>query len=897
AELLAFFPQAEAHEWSDELRVAVRGALDRIDLTFDTTNGTRDYVAKLRDAGHELGQPSCPWSVWMSLSTAKATRRSDAIAAQVRAAATAYDRHPLFHADVRTYIEGVHALAGRTLAGFQTIKTERGLIDFQDMEQQTLRALDEPAIRARLDDELELLLVDEFQDTSPMQLAIFMKLAELARRGIVVGDVKQAIYGFRGCDPQLVFETLQALERGGSAIDVLDSSWRSRPALVHYTNAVFGQAFAGRIPPEQIDLVPERPERASEPAVLWWQVQGKNAGRARALANGIVELVRSGYRVVDPASGEPRAVRWADIAVLAATNGQVEEIAKALRAAQVPMKMTLTGLLTVPEVCLARACLRRLNDRSDTLATAEIIAMTECAEPETWLADRLRSLARGEDSYAWGTANHPIVRKLEALREETVAQSPVEVVARVLHYLGIRDVVTAWGPNAIKAMQRQRNLDAFLNLAVEYERHCDSQHAAATLTGFLFWLEHPHSPELDLQPVVTTGDAVHVLTYHKAKGLEWPVVVNAHLDFVWRSPLWDVRVAGPPRFDAHRPLAGRAIRFWPAVFCERRSGLPVLDRILASDAGIACAEQSDAENRRLAYVGLTRARDAIVLAVPSGSMNNGAWLHSFKGNYLLPASNTLQLPSGYEIPTAVAALDENTTVAATEAFTPRRLPARIPQVAMRENVRPSAAAPVAQAAVGEVVSLGERIPIRGEDITAIGTALHALIASELVNPGRDDRVEGARTLIEGHGMSAFLDAEAALLAADRFRDWIERRFAPRRVLCEYPVTHVLPDARVVRGWIDALVETDAGWIVIDHKSSPRPRSECREEALTHSGQLAAYRQALVAAGMQTVGGWIHFPVLGMLVEVGCTANSDEERASTDRDVTASISLEQAVVRD
>ena len=61
-----------------------------------------------------------------------------------------------------------------------------------------------------------------------------------------------------------------------------------------------------------------------------------------------------------------------------------------------------------------------------------------------------------------------------------------------------RAISTAWGPDAITATQRQRNLDAFLDLAVEYENHCASQHEAATLTGFLFWVENPTSPALDL---------------------------------------------------------------------------------------------------------------------------------------------------------------------------------------------------------------------------------------------------------------------------------------------------------------------------------------------------------------------------------------------------------------
>src|SRR5262249_41724968 len=152
-------------------------------------------------------------------------------------------------------------------------------------------------------------------------------------------------------------------------------------------------------------------------------------------------------------------------------------------------------------------------------------------------------------------------------RGRIATESPVEIVARVLNHVDIRGHVTAWGADAVKAAQRQRNLDAFLDLAVQYESHCAAQHDPASLTGFLFWIEHPVSPELDLQPVVTTGDAVHVLTYHGAKGLEWPVVVAADLHYRPKSRLWDARVESlHAGVDLADPLRDRFIRFWPYPF-------------------------------------------------------------------------------------------------------------------------------------------------------------------------------------------------------------------------------------------------------------------------------------------------------------------------------------------
>lgn len=869
-EFLAHFPRPEPSDWDEALFRAVQRALDEINLDEDTTAGTRDYYAWLKAAIYQLRRPPVPWSLWLSASKNSARKKSDAAAAPVRAAALAYDRHPEFHADIRLYIEECYRIAAGALARFQAIKTERGLIDFGDMEQKLLAALDEPAVRARLGQELELLLVDEFQDTNPMQLAIFMKLAGLAKRVIFVGDVKQAIYGFRGCDPELVRDTLEALVARGCEADVLEHSWRSRYSLVEYINSIFVRAFDGELDAQQVVLRAQRTDEVDEPAVLKWTLTARNArAQAAQVAGAIAELVRSGFTVVDPDSGTPRPVRWSDIAVLAARNDQVEEIAQALRTAHVPMKMTLSGLLHVPEIALAKAALRRLNDPADTLATAEIISMSSGREPEVWLADRLRWLEHGGDRHAWGRDAHPVLAKLETLREQIGTQSPVEIVARVLNTTGLREVVAGFSRSAIQAAQRQKNLDALLDLAVEYERHCDAQHNAATLTGFLFWLEHPHSAELDLQPVVTTGDAVHVLTYHKAKGLEWPVVVAMDLHYRWRPRLWDVRIEREPEaFDLERPLAGRFVRYWPNVFGDHTKEIPVLESLLASQDALDCLATSERENRRLAYVGLTRARDALILAVPSRAAPAGAWLRTFHDEDQLPSGESLELASGITIPTQSSEIGDPAEGAAPAAFSPRRLPEREPLHApLREAVFPSQMPEVVGARIDERLDLQARVPLYGGEMSEIGNAIHAAIAAELLNPERPDALERIRALLLSSPGGEYLDAEHVHAAAVRFRRLIAQRFAPQRVLVEYPISHRLDDGRVVRGSIDALLETERGFVIVDHKSSPRPKAEWETEALEHSGQLAAYRNALAAAGLSVAECWIHFPVSGGLLRV------------------------------
>ena len=871
---LGYFPKvACGAEAVEALLAAIDEAVDSIDPVSDTTKTTRKYVARLRSAASELRRDNCRWTLWISLSKASPAKKSEDAAQPVRAAAALYDRHEDFQADVRRYIEGVFAIAGETLARFQNLKTARGLVDYPDMEQLVLHALDEPAVAERLREDLELLLVDEFQDTNPMQLALFMKMARFAGEAIFVGDVKQAIFGFRGSDPELVGNTLEALVARGSRLDVLDRSWRSRPSLVRYLNAVFREAFQrDGMQPALVELSPQRRETHDSPAVVRWTFPPRSsiAKQADALALAISELTQSGHRVSDPETKETRAVTFGDIAVLASTNNHVRAIAKALRERRVPMKMTLAGLLETPEVCLARACLRRLNDPSDTLATAEIRALGSCEEPEVWLADRLRWLASEEEHRSWAETGDPIVSRIAHLRSQTITQSPVEIVARVLNYVGIRPIATAWGPDAITAAQRQRNLDAFLHLSVEYENHCASQHEAATLTGFLFWLENPTSPDLDLQPVMTGGDAVHVLTYHRAKGLEWPVVVATDLHYKWWSRIWEVRVeSASGKLDLDNPLEGRTIRFYPNVFGRNLLGVPVLDNIMSSEEATRAAAEANAEGRRLAYVGMTRARDTIIIAVPESGPRTGAWIEDFDSDHLLPTGEEHSLPEGEPIPSATVDLaSAEIPSPASTPFSPAWFLERSPtEVRLRERVSPSEAAPVEGADAGEIYEVGPRIAVHSDDMGKIGSALHAAIAAELVNPHRKDAVECAAALIRGGAGEGTLDPRDAVDCARRLLDAVNDRFAPLRVLVEHPVTLVRDNGQVLRGWIDLLLETKEGWIVIDHKSSPRPRSEWTGEAKAYSGQLAAYASAIRGAGLECAGCWVHFPVSGGLVEV------------------------------
>ncbi len=863
-DLLAFFP---APSNDDPTRALVDIVTTTIrELPRGSYKGIGDYRKLLEDQAADLQQTDCPWSVWMRLAGRSALKAIADQVDRVQSAAARYASHPAFHRDLRGYTEGLFEIAADTLERFQAAKRERGLIDFNDMEQLMLQALDEEAVRARLAGEVRLLLVDEFQDTNPMQLALFLKFADLADTAIFVGDVKQAIYEFRGCDPALVFDTLDGLTAGAAKSHTLKSSWRSRPALVSYINELFASAFEDDIPRDLVVLDHERDE-IDVPAVSSWIVGSIAEQRAPAVAEGVARLIAEQCPVFDAETKCLRPISYGDVAVLARTNRAVERIARSLRQRQVPMKMTLTGLLETPEVSLAKSCLRRLADRADTLATAEIMALADCAEPEEWLTDRLRWLSEDGDDMAWAEANHPIIRRLFEMRTESALRSPVEIVARVLNEVDIRRIAAAWGPDEIRAAQRQRNLDAFLDLAVEYEKHATSHREPGTLTGFLFWLEHPNSPDLDLQPVVTTGDAVHVLTYHRAKGLEWPVVVCTDFDYQERSRIYDVRVQLDGDFDIDDPLANRTIRYWPDIFGLRKKGVPARQAMEESPEGRRCRDKSEAEQRRLAYVGMTRARDRLVIAVPP-KFPADAWLRSFRTDFTIPTADSLRLPNGETTPSRAEVMEAGSSEPEPLPYSPCWFKQRDPVDHPAKYLQPSSVEPVDGASVGEIFEIGERVVLKGDAMADVGSGLHAVIAAELVNRLPDAQAaERAAALLAGHSATEHLDAKDAVAVARRFASCLGDPFQVTDIQVEVPILHALDDGRVVRGFVDVLAETANGWLVIDHKSSPQPPAKWPEEAMEYSGQLAAYKNALSAGGRNVSACYIHFAVTGGLVEV------------------------------
>ena len=875
-EMLAYFPRPVARNLWRELEEAVAMAIEGINSIDDETKKTSaylDYLTRLRPL---IAQKRLTWRQWVKLGKECPAKKCSAVAAPVAAAASMYDAHPALHNDIRSFTETLFRLAAGSLRHYQDMKTKRGLIDFVDQELLMLKAMDNATVRGALGEELDLLMVDEFQDTSPIQLALFLKLAGCAKEAVFVGDVKQAIYGFRGSDPELMQAVLREVDRLGGQTDVLEKSWRSRPALIHYTNALFVPAFSKIIPKKQVELAPVRTEKVDDPAVVHWMLKGSRKElRAAALAKGVGELVASGYTVVDKFTDSPRPVRYEDIAVLARMNVTVKQLADAMSAIGIPVQIERTGLLGTPEACLALACLRRMADPTDTLATAEIIALSDSKEPEDWLQNRLEYLEAGHPGLMWGEHEgfeHPVVKALGDQRQRLQLLTPSEALSLAINTADLRRTVSRWGPAEWRVRQRLQNIDELVVIAGEYEDRCRSQHLAATVAGLILWLYELADSDLDNQPGAPKTDAVHVLTHHGAKGLEWPVVIATDLKSNLKSRIWNVNVFSKNEtVDLKDPLAGRTIRYWPWPFGGQKAGIGVLEHIESSPLGLESRAQEVEESIRLLYVSLTRARDLLVLPLPE-KKTGGQWMGTLGADWMLPFGDDMKLPNGARIPSACRTFDaaEVEVVGESKTYAPCWFgPRKTKTEKLPALVVPSGALPSKEAKVDRLLKIGAPLKITGSPaMDRVGQAVHAAIALEMIHPNHPEAVVATKRLIENFMLAAHLSPDETAACARSFRKQIVEKFQPEAAWIEHPVEHLRENGQAVRGWIDLLMKTAKGWVIVDHKAHRGKEKELEKESLKYSGQLLAYKEAVEAAtGEAVVGCWIHFYVEGKLVRL------------------------------
>jgi ATP-dependent exoDNAse (exonuclease V) beta subunit len=546
---------------------------------------------------------------------------------------------------------------------------------------------------------------------------------------------------------------------------------------------------------------------------------------------------------------------------------------------------------------LARAALALLADPSDGVAALEVswLGGNVTVDPDAWLSRRLDEVARwrqaAEQAAAKGDPSparpapfedDPRVAALRAATAEAARLSPAEALDLALRCAGVPARVRSW-PDA---EQRLANLEALRGAARGYEQLCAAQRIAATTLGLVAHLAGlSDDEETGKQAAASTEDAVTVATWHRAKGLEWPIVVLAHLDHAVERSVFAVAVEPAPAFDFKQPLANRCIRWWPRPYGRLSADLALLDRARQTPESRRATERDLAERLRLLYVGFTRPRDLLVLVArvteKHGAVTTAlAPLQDAAGKQLLAlpfawptpgkaevAINGLTWSCGLRQVSGLPPVTTATPRADVRWYTPGT-PAQLPA----ETVNPSGEPLPGAARIVQIVRIGNRQPIKCTIDSAgpLGDAIHAFLAAD--QPGDATvRTAMATRLLDAEGVVGAIAPETLLSAADALRTWLDPRYPGATWHREWPIRARLATTppRLVVGEVDLYLDLPDGFVLVDHKSFPGSETE-RDRRLIddYAPQLRWYARVLASALKKPLkAAFIHLPVRGEMAEV------------------------------
>lgn len=884
---------------ANQLAELAEAALDELVLlTSDVTAVTEKARGKLR----LLDSPGIShWGRYLEAARIKAGKRSgaDALLDPLRNHATRVRQNPLLHEDVRGFVRLLATATIEVGEAYTDYKIVRGLVDFTDLETLLLSLLQQEQLAARLAEDFELVLVDEFQDTNPLQLGIFQQLRKLAKRSRWVGDPKQAIYGFRDTDPELVSGVWNSLPEDWR--ETLDSNYRSQSGLVKFVGRLFSPVFG-----QDAVQLPKHPPEAE--GIERWLIAAKNnPDEKSALACGIVEL-------------QQRGTPFGDMVVLERTNAQLRQLGTALEELGVPILLESPGLLSTREGAMVLAGLRLVADRDDALAAATVLHLQVDPEQETpdWIVERLQAVreqreareaavasaecaansANGTESNAaeplqcpapW--EGDPRFLSLEMINRNVL--SPAAVVRQVIEALGLPVLIQRWGSTAA----RSSSLDSLLRHAEEYEEQAITGGQPATLSGFILWLEELRKQNLDVRYPPVGHDAVTLMTYHSAKGLEWPVVILSSLGSQRDADVWRPVVTGG---EDDNPLKGRVVRAWTwpfgrteGEFSRRRTGSELEQDALASAEGQMLTQRQLQENLRLLYVGCTRAKRKLVFA---HRVNNYGWLQNLSavdeilnpdweaGTYELP-----ELGTSCVIRSLEPGMVESCQVAAVTTERWLELPPSSDEhPTERRFFSPSTISEADSEPVAEALIEGDqdvqnssfvKQDLSGESFThdganrdeaaAIGDAVHSYLAAlpSLTECNLETRTATAERCLAAFGVTGLLPADVLVAAGTRFEQWVRGTWPEAIWHVEISACGTRSAGGTWNGILDLVLElADGSVVVIDHKSAAISRDKCTAKAARYLEQLAAYQDVLTAAGHRVESLWIHFPLAGCMVQ-------------------------------
>jgi DNA helicase II / ATP-dependent DNA helicase PcrA len=752
-------------------------------------------------------------------------------------------------------------------------KREHRVMDFADqLSMAAALAESSPEIVAAERDRWRVVLLDEYQDTSHSQVTLLRRLFGDGHPVTAVGDPNQSIYSWRGASAG----TLQRFpadfpNRGGEGADVayLTVSWRNREEILDVANEVSGPLRAGTVPPLDAGV----------------------GGRGQVEAAMHETVYDEAQWVAERVAAHWDRDEQETAAVLVRKRRQIPALHRAMTAAGLPVQVVgALGLLYYPEVAEVVAMLRAAADPLDGPALMRLLTGTRWrigprdvdalwrrarapapesrgfepeagAEAEALLADALADPGEAE-RYS----------PLAALRFERLHEELTWIRGRLNQSLPdlVGDVITKSGLD-VEVMLHQgdlSNLDEFTDVAATYESGAGN----ASVTGFLSYLESAAERErgLSVEGAEPVGGVVQLMTIHAAKGLEWDVVAvpglcEGVLPSGGRGSTW---VTDPSRLPY--PLRGDA------------GNLAVLDLAGTVDAAgvkraLLAFKRDDKEarldeERRLAYVALTRAKRALLASgywwdAESGQPHPPApyleearqagaavavWAAQSASNPLEDQAPTAQWPkrdplgSRQEVFAAAAEAvvasdgtlgdsdEERAWLEEAALLLAERAERESGTVVLRRPEQLSASRLMALRAdeAGFAARMRRPMPQPPQEAARRGTDFHAWVeeffgGGALFDP---DELPGAADAVLG-------EAELeSLQSAFRESSW-----AGRSVVAQEVPFVVEFDGAVVRGRIDAVfARDDGGYDIVDWKTGRPPKGEAARHAAL---QLAVYRKA------------------------------------------------------
>ena len=506
---------------------------------------------------------------------------------------------------------------------FTAAKRSRRILDFSDLEHYTLDLLlgksrSCPTVAAtEIGRRFREIMVDEYQDSNGVQDAIFNVLTTEKQNCFLVGDVKQSIYQFRLADPGIflekyrTFKNTDLAQQGQGRRVLLSHNFRSGPEIVSCVNTVFQAAMrpkVGGLTYGEAEALREGiphdplPDTAVELYALDVQ-EDTYAEEAAFVAERIKKMLQDGTCIRKNDKIQP--VRPEDIVILLRSPGTgAGYFQRALEAQGIRCTSGAgNDLLQTEEICFLRSFLKVImNPRLDiplisTLAspvfgfTANDLAIVRSEQKKGTFYDALsRSSLEKTDTF---------MTTLQTLRSEAKMRSITSLLEICFRLTKVDSIYGAMANGNTKGA----NIQMFYQLAVDYEKQ-----SLKDLSQFLDYLD-----SIEDRGLVMTGshptDAVAIMSIHKSKGLEFPVVFLCNLS---------------RRFNMENVRA--------QILCDKELGLGLsvansqkrirYPSLVKRAVSVKMAQESVSEEMRVLYVAMTRARDRLIMTYASQSLES-----------------------------------------------------------------------------------------------------------------------------------------------------------------------------------------------------------------------------------------------------------------------------------